>query len=120
MTCILFTSRFFFHDRCEQDFHDNMVPMPMAMYPINNTSRKFKESATKVDRVILKDVVSLCMSMKRCVARGSGILNTGKRLEGFFFVDRSASFGNFETLLHFPEEKESQSGTHAIQKQSVK
>ena len=119
MTCTLFTSRFF-HDRYEQDFHDNMVPMPMAMYPINNTSRKFKESATKVDRMILKDVVSLCMSMKRCVARGSGILNTGKRLEGFFFVDWSASFGNFETLLHFPEEKESQSGTHAIQKQSVK
>ena len=69
MNCILFIG-LFFHDRCEQDYHDNMVPMPMAMYPINNTSRKFKESATKVDRMILKDVVSLCMSMKRCVEIG--------------------------------------------------
>jgi len=76
-----------------------MVPMPMAMYPINNTSRKFKESATEVDRMILKDVVSLCMSMKRCVTRESGLLNTGKRLEGLFFVDWSASFRNFEALL---------------------
>lgn len=55
--------------------------------------------------MILKDVVCLYMSMKRCVASRGGMwyIDADERSESLFFVD-CASFGDFETLLHFPEE----------------